>query len=574
MIKGNLLSAYRHIINLFVTVRHLSTRQILYQIKSRLTRKNIFLKVESPILCDDIVNVSFKQTNFTPRWTGGSVCLENNTFTFLNLSKSYRAINWCDDSLGGLWLDHLHYFRFLELFTNNKNCITKSYQLIIDWNANKGSCSKAFWPPYNASERAFCISRWLLLSKEHLDRDQISQILLIVFQDIDFVSRNLEWNLDGNHLLKNLSIIWWGIEIFDKKITTKWEGLLNNNLKKVVEEQILKDGMHYEKSYVYHQIALIDFLDIYSLVQVKSSSNSSSNNILKNLIKKMLLSMEYMTHPDGRGCLFNDSPSNLSSNPVSVIAHARVNMSDNTIEDLNHLRESGYIQLKNSHDFYIITDVGNLGPDNQLGHAHSDMLHFEMSYKNYRVLVEGGTSNYYDKKRRPYERSTEAHNSVTINKKSQSTNWSNFRVSHRGHCKVVDYRWSEGMTMLCAEHDGFESKFGIIHRRSFEFKKGVFSVDDILIGQADSSLIVESFLHFSNECDLKFSKGILTICINGQYHLYMKAYNAEIHIEQMKYASQYNCLISGNRIRMNIFDNKLSFGFVISESFDKVVASK
>ena len=569
MTKGNILLEYKLLKNLIYTVKYLSWRQIIYQLKNRITRKGISLVGEcSPGLDKRLRGCWGNKIEFVSRWTGGEFDLSRNTFSFIGISKTYhKNVNWNDKSFGGLWLDHLHYFRYLELSENNEKNAIMNYQLIMNWNKHKLQCEKAFYPPYNASERAFCMGRWLLLSEGFLTKDQFNKVLLIIYQDIDFVARNLEWHLDGNHLLKNITAVWWGVEIFDKKFTTKWRGLLNNNLNNIINNQTLKDGMHYEKSYVYHQLALIDFLDIYSIMKVKLSDS----RFLNGVIKTMYSSMKYLTHPDGTGCLFNDSPLNLSSSSMNVLSYCQsLNLNSGDNVNLSNLKESGYIQLSNNSGYYIIIDAGSLGPDEQPGHAHSDMLHFEMSFLEYRVLVEGGTSSYYDRRRRPYERSTEAHNTVTVNRKSQSENWGNFRVAERGHCKVIECNQDRDVAVVCAEHDGFKAKYGIIHRRSFKFKEGVFSVNDVLLGQVDPSFVVESYLHFSKDCVLELDGDILVINISNKHFLYISTINIKINFEPMEYAIKYNQLLPGTRVRMEVLNNNLEFGFFISESIEKI----
>lgn len=549
MVGGRWMSI-KTLLNFYHTVIHLKPRQVYFQIKSRLFKKTLRINYSLSAELKPLPPI----THFVDRWTGGEFDCESQTFEFLEKTISYpEKINWQEQQFGGLWLDHLHYFRYLD--KSNSENIALHYEIIKDWKENCKESSKAFFPPYNASERAFCLGRWLIQYRHCLDEDQYRNIMSILVADIDFVSDNLEWHLDGNHLLKNLAALWWGCKIINADITQKWKLILNKHLKQTISEQISRDGLHYEKSAIYHQLALIDFLDIYMV----TNADDNDRQYLKTLVQKMAGALKMLTHPDGKTCLFNDSSANLTSPTRNVLSYCESILDE--VPSVNSLQESGYYKFSND-VFYLAADFGDMGPDEQMGHAHSDMLHFELSYKGIRVLVEGGTSSYYDPQRRAYERSTRAHNTVTIGGRSQSKNWGNFRVAQRGKCAVINSSHSKDHLYLEAEHDAYKPNFNTIHKRSLKINSSVLSVHDQLITTGYSPELVRSYLHFSDKCNItRTSVNSATIMVQDIGALSFRINNATFELKEMHYSQKYNELTPGTVIIMKPINNQIRFSF-------------
>ena len=107
-----------------------------------------------------------------------------------------------------------------------------------------------------------------------------------------------------------------------------------------------------------------------------------------------------MTHRDGNIALFNDSAFLMSPFNCRLSKYAH-NLNLSTLSSKNytnnkirfeHLKESGYAKISNSNiDLFI--DIANVGPSYLPAHAHAD-ISFELTYKNQRVFVNGGTSNF------------------------------------------------------------------------------------------------------------------------------------------------------------------------------------
>lgn len=539
----------------FSSVRHLKPRQIYYQLMSRI--KSTDIKFKDVSLPPISICIEHRTFDFVPRWTGGKFDIQGKVFEFIELEVKFPdVVDWNEERHGGLWLDHLHYFRYLEKLPSTADSVRLAINLIRDWHKNRRSARKAYWPPYNASERIFCMSRWFITNYHLLSENDKEFLLSVIYHDIDFVCDNLEFKLDGNHLLKNISSVKWGTLFFDIDINHKWKRCIRKHYREIILEQILPDGLHYEKSFIYHQLALIDFLDLLAL---DSNKNSDDYIFLYNNVKKMASAHEMLIHPGGSACMFNDSPLNLSSSPIEVLNHSKKLLG--CIPKVKVLPDSGYFNLADS-DMYIVMDAGSLGPDNQMGHSHSDMLHFELSWKGTSVLIEAGTSSYYCPDRRPYERSTVGHNTATVEGDSQAVNWGNFRVARRGKCLLKYQCIKQDFGEVIAAHDGFEQKHRIVHNRQAKYDGSSFIIADSFIGLATKKKKIQLNYHFADSCSVDLiDKSNAIISINGENVLRVSISKGNLAIKPMEYALKYNKLRVGTLLSIADIDEHVETTF-------------
>ena len=124
----------------------------------------------------------------------------------------------------------------------------------------------------------------------------------------------------------------------------------------------------------------------------------------------------------------------------------------------------------------VIIDVGKIGPDDQPEHGHCDCLSFELSCRGKRALVNTGISTYDTNGRRLQERSTAAHNTVSIESTEQSEISNSFGVGRR----ALPLNVSVKEKSVHAAHDGFSVIAGVTHRREFVFTQDKLEITDHL----------------------------------------------------------------------------------------------
>ena len=147
----------------------------------------------------------------------------------------------------------------------------------------------------------------------------------------------------------------------------------------------------------------------------------------------------------------------LPRNLVKYLTVKSLNISSKQIK----LGQSGYRKYSFS-KYELLTDVGELGPSYQPGHAHADTFSFILQLNEKPFIVDPGVSTYNMGDIRERERSTAYHNTVSISNRNSSEVWAGFRVANRAKVTVIH----EESNFIKASHNGYK-KVGYTHTRSF-----------------------------------------------------------------------------------------------------------
>ena len=459
------------IILLFHTVKHLKPIQVYYRLYY-FFRNSIFTTWADQSLMPDLKAIKWEdKLNYH-----SSYFHKNKSFTFLNLTHKFSGqIDWNFNKFGKLWTYNLNYFDFL-----NQGDVTKEIGLELIYNYLKNyEKLKEGKEPYPISIRGM---NWVkFLSKNSIKDSSIDQIL---YSDFRTLLKNLEYHILGNHLLENAFSLLFGAYYFqDDKLYNKSKNLLISEL----NEQVLKDGAHFELSPMYHQIILSRLLD--SIQLIKLNQAWKKNDLISFLEQKTSLMISWLkniTFRNGNIPMVNDSTYNIAPSSEELF-----NYSDYigvTTEKIV-LSDSGYRKFTNKR-FELFVDVGNVGPSYQPGHAHSDTLSFILHVNNKPIFVDTGISTYEKNQKRQTERQTSAHNTVLINNEDQTQVWGGFRVAKRA--QVINLR--EGFDFVQAEHDGYKS-LGVRHLRKFLIDKSLVQIKDTIVNHSNYNQKAYFHLH-------------------------------------------------------------------------------
>ncbi len=386
---------------------------------------------------------------------------KKNSFTFLNISHSFSdKINWNFNQFGKLWTYNLNYFNFL----NQENISKETGLILIQDFIKNGALLEDGKEPYPISLRAV---NWVKFLSNNQVKDELINNTLYFHYCILF--KNLEYHLLGNHLLENAFSLLFGAYYFqDEELYNKSYDLLISEL----NEQVLKDGAHFELSPMYHQIILSRLLD--SIQLIKLNSGWKKNDLISFLEHKaslMITWLQNITFRSGKIPMVNDATYNIAPSSNQLFSYAK------NLGILNQkipLSDSGYRKII-SGNYELFIDVGNVGPDYQPAHAHSDSFNFELIKGGNPIFVDTGISTYEKNKRRQEERSTDSHNTVEISSQNQTQVWDGFRVARRA--KIINLK--EDNLRISASHDGYKRK-GFEHQRVFEWSDYDITIKDVL----------------------------------------------------------------------------------------------
>jgi hypothetical protein len=290
-----------------------------------------------------------------------------------------------------------------------------------------------------------------------------------LYSQVKHLQCRLEYHLLGNHLLEDLYALFIAGNFFDdNQLLEKAKKLLIRQL----DEQILSDGAHYEQSPMYHCILLDRLLDCINFDQTNDIT-------LRNAASLMLGHLESIKWNDDEIPLFNDAAFGISPKPSAIFSYARrLELKWSPLP----LDASGYRRLVCG-KMTAIVDVGNITASYQPGHTHADALSFEMRVDNKPVIVDTGISTYNKNQRRQYERSTSAHNTVSINGRDSSEVWGGFRVGRRCKVNIV----ADSDNQLIAE-------LSTGHRRQFKIDDTGLTITDTI----PSGCMGTSYIHLAH----------------------------------------------------------------------------
>lgn len=474
---------------LWNTVKHLKPTQVFYQVKYRL-KKPSYVQLEASLDGSKIQDSRFK-TEPIPKYK----CLDGDKFTFLNLEHQFSGWNFTDN--GMLWAYNQNYFDWI----NQEECSKEEGYKWIDKFIDDLPSNRIGLDPYPIALRNINWIKFFCRYPESATKARLDSL----YSQLRLLEKKLEYHLLGNHLLEDAYALYiCGAFFQDENILKKAEKLLLGQLK----EQVLPDGAHYEQSPMYHCILLDRLLD---------SINVRRTDALVGYAQRMLGHLESIIWADGSIPMLNDSAKGIAPSPNQIFDYAR---RLGIVWSAVTMKESGYWKFQNEH-LEAIVDVGNITATYQPGHTHADTFSYVLRIDGKPFIVDTGVSTYNKTERRQYERSTEAHNTVSVDGRNSSEVWGGFRVGKRASVTLMNNESS----VIEASHNGFEKDC----RRRFEIIDGAFIVEDWYDGDA------VSYIHLAEEADEKHIK------IEGA---------ESVEIKLCKYSIEYNRFIESKVIEI------------------------
>jgi uncharacterized heparinase superfamily protein len=476
--------------------------------------------------------------------------MESGTFNFLNLRVDLGCpIPWCTQVQSQLWRYQLHYFDYLVDFVLGcDDPWARISPLLESWIA---ACplgavdARDAWHPYVVSVR---VVNWMLaVASTAGQAEPADSVQRSLVEQTIFVEHNLEHDVGGNHLLKNLKALVFAGCFFEGPVADRWREQYCERFAQELDAQLLADGGHYERSPMYHGLVMADLLEVIAFLHARERAIPAT---LTSLARRMNEFLIRVTHPDGQIALFNDSVFGVAPAPAELRAFMDVLLSARRSgpltprHDLMSRRagrphtpvrvvegeklpdkragreESGYVVLANrDRSNCLIADAGAVCPDDLPAHAHADLLSFEASVGGVRLIVDSGVAEYAAGPWREYFRSVRAHNTVMVDGMDQSDCWGSFRVARRARPCDVTVRVDGRICGLDAAHTGYvRNSSPVRHRRRIAFVDERFwlIVDD-LFGEGEHQW--EGYVHLHPGTVTSFSQPSTLRAARASVHL-------------------------------------------------------
>jgi uncharacterized heparinase superfamily protein len=278
------------------------------------------------------------------------------------------------------------------------------------------------WHPYPAALRAwtFCGLHRALACGTSIDAPLRAELAA----HAGFLRRNLETDVGGNHLIKNLKAL-VGLAVFfgDDRLLTRALGRLRREL----SVQVLADGGHYERAPAYHCQVLADLVDIDRLLQAVGRDDRAG---LPGKITAMRRWLGAVLTPGGDVPLLNDGF------PVSRELLAELAPAAPPGGPLQVLPDTGLARAT-AGGWHLLADIGPPCPRELPAHAHADTLSCLVHVDEVPLLIDTGTSTYAAGAVRDRERSTSAHNTLEVGGRDSTEVWGAFRAGRRARVRGV-----------------------------------------------------------------------------------------------------------------------------------------
>ena len=399
--------------------------------------------------------------------------------TFLGRTATLpRTVDWGggDDQAGQqLWRMNLNYMEYLEelddasfsdLLTQwiKSNPPYEPGSLHVSWNAYTLSIRVVVWMQQLTS-RAGNLSDLLVAGAE---RSIVGQLRYLV--------RHLETDIGGNHLMKNVKALVWGSRYFEGPEAERWQLHGEMLLARELPRQMLRDGMHFERSPSYHCQVFADLLEIRHALGRDPLGGS-----LDNALRRAAEVISDLTHPDGKIAQFGDSGLTMAYLPASCLDAFKATFGDAPAARSSFaLEQAGYYGMRHRADYFVV-DAGPIAPPSLPAHGHGDMLSFEWSVAGCRIIVDPGVLEYVAGPRRVASRTAATHNTLVLEGMDQAEFFGAFRCGRRAQIELLRYEPGEAGFVLEARHDGFRRIFGgPLHTRRFTAAPGSVRIDDLL----------------------------------------------------------------------------------------------
>lgn len=392
------------------------------------------------------------------------------------------ATGWGHADAPRLWRFHLHYWDWawgLAADPDRPTARALFARLWRSWQASVEYGRGDAWHPYPVALRAWswCGQHRDLAAGGEIEPDFIAGLAA----HAGFLRRNLEYDIGGNHLIKDLKAL-VGLAVFFAD-----EDLLRRALRRLTRQlprQILADGGHYERSPAYHCQVLADLMDVAGLLR---AAGESSADEITEAVERMRRWLGAVLSPDGQVPLLNDGF------PVDheLLTALRPGPGYVTPDSpLLVLPVTGLVRAVVG-DWDLLADVGPPCPPSLPGHAHADTLSCLVHVDRFPLLVDTATSTYEPGPVRRYERSTAAHSTVQLDGADSTEVWGVFRAGRRARVSGLDAHADASGITCGAAHDGFRALRGRpAHRRRWSLSTGGLCVEDMVTGRDRHEIVV------------------------------------------------------------------------------------
>lgn len=416
-------------------------------------------------------------------------------FRFLQQTHEINLpTDWNHPDRPRLWLNHLH--EFSDLVARQANSRRGWHHgMLSRWMQENPPGFGIGWEPHPLSLR---MVHWIQWSVD--GGNQVPGMLDSLAVQTRWLRHRLEWRLSGTRLFANAKAMVYAGVFFQGDEAEAWLAQGLAILQREIAEQILADGGHFERSPMLHAGVLEDLLDLLNLAWAFPDAPIPAQMTAnwRETASRMLFWLRLMCHPDGGIGFFNDAALDGAPDWRELAAYAKRLKTFPLLSPMPEgtvcLKSSGYVRMTRG-QAVVLLDVAPMGPVYLPDHAHADILSFEFSLLNQRILVNSGTCHLDDGPLRQLQRGTAAKTTITLRNENSSPLDGGWQVVRRA--RPIGYKSEEKGESLYVEcaHDGYQRLFNrVLHWRQWRLQEGELIVCDRISGRFQEG-VARYYLH-------------------------------------------------------------------------------
>lgn len=429
--------------------------------------------------------------------------------------------------------------------------------LILDWIESNPPYQPGYWldswNSFAVSIRCVCWMQWLANHNHRLAPDIRQRIVASLCEQIRFLERNLELDIRGNHLIKNIKCLLWSGRFFNSPEASRWFARGRQLLFRELDVQFLNDGMHFELSPAYHNQVFADLLECAWVLDEHDRREVNAR------LAPAAQALADLTHPDGEISLFSDGGLHMAYPPAECLkAYGRIGGDVPKTPDAFGLRDAGYYGLRTPRTFLAV-DCGRPCADSLPAHGHGDVLAFEWDVNGRRMFVDPGVYEYEPGERRQWSRSARSHNTLTVGARDQCEFYGSFRVGRRATVQCEQVEISGSRLSLTGSHDGFSMRGErVMHRRRFIADDRGVQVRDEVQG-ADGQQVVARLL-LNNDCRVQLLDEKTAEILQGETRVRLTSAST-IRVRQVDWSPDFGHLVPTQQIELDYGAAPCTSGF-------------
>jgi len=363
---------------------------------------------------------------------------------------------WLPAGIDEAWLVEMHAFEWLRDFKASGGEAARRYAraLVRDWIRHCGHWRPVSWRADVLGRRVAAWSMNGAFLLNGADDNWRAAFLANLAMQVRHLGRTVTRESSGAGRISAIRGLLYGALCVgpSERRTNQAVRLLIRECKR----QVLGDGGHIERSPRLQRRVLGDIADCRALLL---AANRVPPDDLTRTIDRMAPLLRGMCHGDGGLTMFNDTGEDDAALVEATLALANIRS-----RALVNAAQSGFQRLAHGASA-IVVDTG--APDPGSRRAHAGMLSFEMSVGENRMVVNCGPHEGRGPQWSHALRSTAAHSTLVLTDTNSVEIDADGRVCREPPTVICERSEADGATWVDARHDGYVSKFGLVHRRRF-----------------------------------------------------------------------------------------------------------